>query len=87
MIDLFLSTGRSVVRATAAVVVVGASVWVGVVVGAVAMRRESQSAYITTNVFDIYRVNARVGVVVAVRSIAIVTAAVVVALERGVRLL
>ena len=87
MIDLFLSTGRSVVRATAAVVVVGASVWVGVVVAAVAMRRESQSAYITTNVFDIYRVNARVGVVVAVRSIAIVTAAVVVALERGVRLL
>lgn len=87
MIGLFLSTGRSVVRATAAVVVVGASVWVGVVVGAVAMRRESQSAYITTNVFDIYRVNARVGVVVAVRSIAIVTAAVVVALERGFRLL
>lgn len=85
MIDLFLSTtGRSVVRTTVAVVVVGATVGVGVVVRAVAMRRESQSVYIT-NLFDREKVNVRVRVVIAVRSIAIVTAAVVVALGREVR--
>lgn len=49
MVDLFLSTGRTVVRAAAAVVVVGASVGVGVVVRAVAMRREDQSVYIITD--------------------------------------